>query len=339
MKIAIVTDKPRVDLLPLEERLKEDEQKRKTVEEIKKILSKKYDCISLIADNNIISQLKAENVDLVFNLCNGIQGDSKLAQLPALLEFANIPYTGSSILGHTLAINKIYSSAIFKATNIPTPNFIPIYDINQLKDLNIRFPILVKPNDEGSSRGIHQDSLVFDMDSLVKKVREELEVYNPPIILNEYIEGREFSLGIIGNGEDTMVLPIQELDLSNIPDNFNKFYSFEVKAYYKDMTVYHIPPKLKKEEKELMESTAIRAYKALGLRDYARVDIIFKDGVCYVLEINSLPGLMKGKSSLYRMAQATDLGYEGLILKIVETAIKRYNIEDRTFDGPTIVNI
>lgn len=339
MKIAIVTDKPRVDLLPLEERLKEDEQKRKTVEEIKKILSKKYDCISLIADNNIINQLKAENVDLVFNLCNGIQGDSKLAQLPALLEFANIPYTGSSILGHTLAINKIYSSAIFKATNIPTPNFIPIYDINQLKDLNIRFPILVKPNDEGSSRGIHQDSLVFDMDSLVKKVREELEVYNPPIILNEYIEGREFSLGIIGNGEDTMVLPIQELDLSNIPDNFNKFYSFEVKAYYKDMTVYHIPPKLKKEEKELMESTAIRAYKALGLRDYARVDIIFKDGVCYVLEINSLPGLMKGKSSLYRMAQATDLGYEGLILKIVETAIKRYNIEDRTFDGPTIVNI
>jgi len=334
-----VTDRPRVGLLPLEERLKEDEQKRKTVEEIKRILSQKYDCISLVADDNIINQLKAENVDLVFNLCNGIQGTSKLAQLPALLEFANIPYTGSSILGHTLAINKIYSSSIFKATNIPTPKFIPIYHVNQFNSLEIEFPILVKPSDEGSSRGIHQDSLVFDMDSLIKKVSEELQIYNPPIMLNEYIEGREFSIGIIGNGEDITVLPIQEVDLSNLPDGFKKFYSFEVKAYHKDKTVYHIPPKLTEEESELLINTAKKAYRVLGLRDYARVDIILKDGVGYVLEINSLPGLMKGKSSLYRMAEATDLGYEGLIFKIVDTALKRYNFEMDTFDDSDIVNI
>jgi len=339
LKIAIVTDRPRVGLLPLEERLKEDEQKRKTVEEIKRILSQKYDCISLVADDNIINQLKAENVDLVFNLCNGIQGTSKLAQLPALLEFANIPYTGSSILGHTLAINKIYSSSIFKATNIPTPKFIPIYHVNQFNSLEIEFPILVKPSDEGSSRGIHQDSLVFDMDSLIKKVSEELQIYNPPIMLNEYIEGREFSIGIIGNGEDITVLPIQEVDLSNLPDGFKKFYSFEVKAYHKDKTVYHIPPKLTEEESELLINTAKKAYRVLGLRDYARVDIILKDGVGYVLEINSLPGLMKGKSSLYRMAEATDLGYEGLIFKIVDTALKRYNFEMDTFDDSDIVNI
>ncbi len=334
-----MTDRPRVGLLPLEERLKEDEQKRKTVEEIKRILSQKYDCISLVADDNIINQLKAENVDLVFNLCNGIQGTSKLAQLPALLEFANIPYTGSSILGHTLAINKIYSSSIFKATNIPTPKFIPIYHVNQFNSLEIEFPILVKPSDEGSSRGIHQDSLVFDMDSLIKKVSEELQIYNPPIMLNEYIEGREFSIGIIGNGEDITVLPIQEVDLSNLPDGFKKFYSFEVKAYHKDKTVYHIPPKLTEEESELLINTAKKAYRVLGLRDYARVDIILKDGVGYVLEINSLPGLMKGKSSLYRMAEATDLGYEGLIFKIVDTALKRYNFEMDTFDDSDIVNI
>lgn len=339
MKIAIVTDKLRIDSLPLEERLKEDEQKRKTVEEIKKILSQKYDCITLVADDNIISQLKAENVDLVFNLCNGIQGNSKLAQLPALLEFANIPYTGSSISGHSLAINKIYSSAIFKASNIPTPKFMPIYNIKQLENLDIKFPILVKPNDEGSSRGIHQDSLVFNIDSLVEKVREKLNIYNPPIMLNEYIEGREFSVGIIGNGEDITVLPIQEVDLSNLPDNFKKFYSFEVKTYYKHRTVYHIPPRLKDEEEKLITSTAKEAYNALGLRDYARVDIILKDGVAYVLEVNSLPGLMKGTSSLYRMAEATDLGYEGLIFKIVDTALKRYNFEMDTFDDSDIVNI
>lgn len=339
MKIAIVTDKSRMDFLPSEEGFKEDEQKKKTVEEVQKILSKKYNCIALVADDSIINQLKAENVDLVFNLCNGIRGDSKLAQLPALLEFANIPYTGSSILGHTLAINKIYSSKIFRARGIPTPDFISIYNVDDLNSLDIDFPVLIKPNDEGSSRGIHQDSLVFDMETLTNKVEEELDIYNPPIMLNQYVEGREFSVGVIGNGENISLLPVQEVDLSQLPEDLAKFYSFEVKAYYKDKTLYHIPAPLTQEEKELIESTAIKAYKALSLRDYGRVDIILKDGIPYVLEINSLPGLLKGKSALYRMAQVTDLGYEGLILKIVDTAIKRYDLFDDSFHSSTIVNI
>ena len=295
MKIAIVTDQSRRDFLPQEEAFKEDEQKENTAREVGKILSKKYECISLIADDNIIHRLKEENIDLVFNLCNGIRGDSKLAQLPAILEFADIPYTGSSVLGHTLAINKIYSSNIFKTYDIPTPNFISVYSTDDLQDLGMKFPILIKPNDEGSSRGIHQDSLVFDMDTLIKKVDDELKIYNPPIMLNEYIEGREFSVGAIGNDKDITVLPIQEVDLSNLPDNLMKFYSFEIKAYYKDKTIYHIPAPLSEEEKALIESAAIRAYKALMLKDYARVDIILKDNIPYVLEVNSLSGLMKGK--------------------------------------------
>ena len=286
-----------MDFLPSEEAFKEDEQKENTAREVGKILSKKYECISLIADDNIIHRLKEENIDLVFNLCNDIRGDSKLAQLPVILEFADIPYTGSSVLGHTLAINKIYSSNIFKTYDIPTPNFISVYSTDDLQDLGMKFPILIKPNDEGSSRGIHQDSLVFDMDTLIKKVDDELKIYNPPIMLNEYIEGREFSVGAIGNDRDIIVLPIQEVDLSNLPDNLMKFYSFEIKAY-----------------------------KALMLKDYARVDIILEDNSPYVLEVNSLPGLMKGKSSLYRMVETIDLGYENLVLKIVETAIKRYNL-------------
>ena len=326
MKIAILTDASRMDLIPSEEAMKEGEQKQKTVEEVKKILSTKYHCISLIAEENIIEKLKAEKVDLVFNLCNGLQGDSKLAQIPALLEFSGIPYTGSSILGHALAINKVCSSEIFRTANIPTPDFTSIYSLKDLDDLKIKFPILIKPNDEGSSRGIHQDSLVFNMEDLRKKLEEELKIYNPPVMLNEYIEGREFSIGIIGNGQDIMVLPIQEVDLSNLPGDLSRFYSFEVKAYYKDKTLYHIPANLSEEEKILLRNTAIKAYNALRLKDYGRVDIILKDGIPYVLEINSLPGLMKGKSALYRMSEANNFGYESLVLKIVETAIKRYNL-------------
>lgn len=326
MKIAIVTDKSRKGFLPPDEALLEDKQKEETVKDLKKVLSKKHDCITIIADDNIIKNLRHEKVDLIFNLCNGLDGDSKLAQLPALFEFLNIPYTGSSILGHGLAINKNYSFTIFQASNVPTPKFFPVFNIEEIEDIDLEFPIIIKPNDEGSSRGIHQDSLVFNKEDLHKKVKEELAIYNPPIILNEYIQGMELSIGIIGNDDDIRVLPIQELDLSQLPEEMHKFYSFEIKSYLKSHTVYHIPARLSEKEYELISSTAIKAFKSLGLKDYGRVDIIYSNGIPYVLEINSLPGLMIGKSSLYRMSEVTDFAYEGLVFKIIESARERYNI-------------
>lgn len=326
MKIAIVTDRSRESFVPSEEARLEDQQKSQTVKAIKEILSKEYECISLIADDNIIDSLKSEKVDLVFNLCNGIEGDSKLAQLPALLEFANIPYTGSSILGHSIAINKIFSSTIFKHSRLATPKFHSITEMGDLDNIDLDYPILVKPSDEGSSRGIHQDSLVFDEENLRKKVEEELNIYNPPIMLNEYIEGKEISVGILGNGKDTSIIALQEVDLSGLPDNLLKFYSFEIKSYYKSHTKYHIPARVSDEEAKVIKAAALRAYKCLHLKDYARVDVILRDGIPYVLEINSLPGLQKNKSALYRMVEATGLGYDNLIFKIVEVARKRYNI-------------
>lgn len=326
MKIAIITDKSRAGLIPSDESKKEDQQKLFTVSSVMEILSKEYECVSLVVDDNIIENLKSENIDMVFNLCNGINGFSKLAQLPAILEFAGIPYTGSAVLAHALAINKMYSCTVFKSNNIPTPDFSAIYNMNDLENVTINFPILVKPNDEGSSRGIHQDSLVFNKEDLYKKVEEELKIYNPPIILNEFIEGREFSIGILGNGDDITILPIQEVDFSNLPDDLLKFYSFEIKSYYKSQTLYHIPAKLTSEETKVIEEVVLKAYNSLMLKDYSRVDVILKDGIPYVLEINSLPGLMRETSALYRMAEAMDLGYEGLVFKIVDTARKRYGI-------------
>lgn len=326
MRIAIITDKSRKGFLPLNEALLEDKQKEETVKDLLEVLSKKYDCIRMTADDNIIKNLRYEKVDLIFNLCNGLVGDSKLAQLPALFEFLNIPYTGSSIMGHGLATNKNYSSTIFQASNVPTPKFFPVFNIKEIEDIDLEFPIIIKPNDEGSSRGIHQDSLVFNKEELYNKVKEELTLYNPPIILNEYIQGLELSIGIIGNGDYMRVLPIQELDLLQLPEEMHKFYSFEVKAYLKTHIAYHIPARLSENEYDLISTTAIKAFNSLGLKDYGRVDIIYSNGIPYVLEINSLPGLKIGQSSLYRMAEETDFGYEGLVYEIVESARKRYNI-------------
>lgn len=326
LKIAIVTDRSRIEFLPAEEGFREDLQKQNTVKEVKRILSQKYHCIDLIFDDNIIQNLKKENVDLVFNLCNGVSGKSRLAQLPSFLELAHIPYTGSSILGHALAIDKIYSAQIFKYHGIPTPDFIYVHGVDELHNYDIDFPVLVKPCNEGSSRGIHQDSLVFNFNELTRKVAEGLNIYDPPIMICDYIEGREFSVGIVGNGDDIMVLPIQEVDLTHIPNGMQKFYSFEIKTHFKDKTVYHCPAPLDRELQTIMENVSKNAYNALSILDYGRVDIILKDDIPYVLEINSLPGLMKEHSALYRMANACNLGYEGLIFKIVESAIERYNL-------------
>ncbi len=243
-----------------------------------------------------------------------------------MLEFAGIPYTASSVIGHTLASNKFYSSKLFKSNDVYTPDFIAINKISELENIDLQFPILIKPNDEGSSRGIHQDSLVNTKEELFDGVKKALELYQPPILLNEYIVGREFSVGVIGNGKDIEVLPIQEVDLSNLPDNLEKFYSFEVKTYYKEYTTYHIPAKLSNEEELLIKNACIKAYNTLNLKDYARVDVILKDNIPYVLEINSLPGLMKNKSALYRMAESSGQGYENFVLQIVDTAKLRYNL-------------
>ena len=326
MKIAIVTDKPRIEVLKNKEGLLEDKQKKQTIEEIKKVLSKRFKCINLVFDDNIVENLKKEQVDLVFNLCNGIKGNDRLSQLPAILEYAGIPYTGSSPLSHGLAYNKIYSSILFKKIGVPTPDFIYVYNIMELEDVNLNYPVLVKPKDEGSSRGIYENSLVYNKKELVKKVEEDLKIYNPPILINEYIEGREFTVGILGNNENLKVLPILEIDFSNLPKDLNNIYSFEVKNYYGDKTTYHVPARLDNRIKRVIEKTSIKAYNILGMEDYARVDIRLKKDIPYVLEINSLPGLMKGHSDITKMPKAAGLDYEGLIMTIVKNAMKRQNI-------------
>lgn len=143
-------------------------------------------------------------------------------------------------------------------------------------------------------------------------------------MITEYIEGRELTVGVLGNGKNLTVLPILEVDFSNLPDHLNNIYSFEVKFHYGDRTIFHIPAKLTKETKKRIEKIAVKAYNALGMRDYARVDIRLNKNTPYVLEINSLPGLMKGHSDLTKMAEASKLGYNGLIMKIVNNAINRY---------------
>ncbi len=323
MKIAIVSDEMRSEFLPGKEGIQEDSQQESTKKCIKESLEDKYEVINLTMNKDLIKNLKEAKVDLVFNLSNGIEGEASLSQLPALLEYENIAYTGSAPLAHGLAYNKIYSGKIFKASNILTPDFIYLKTIEELENYELEFPLLIKPKDEGSSRGIQNTSLTYDKKTLVKKLEECLKLYNPPIMIMEYIDGREFTVGVIGNGDSIRILPILEIDFSKLSDDLNKIYSFEVKFQYAEDIIYHIPARLDELTRKNIEKTAINAFNSLGLRDYARVDIRLKDGKAYVIEINSLPGLDKDSSDICAMAQGEGMRYDELIKEIVEMGLSR----------------
>lgn len=324
MKIAIVTDNSRTKYLNNIEGEKEDQQKDRTVKTLKETISKKYTCIDLKFDENLIRNLKEEKVDLVFNLCNGIVGSSRLSQLPALLEHEEIPYTGSKALGHALAYNKIYSAKTFRADNIPTPDFTYVETLEELENVNMDFPLFIKPTDEGSSRGIYQDSIVNNKEELYNKVEKLLEKYNPPIMIMQYIKGKEYTVGIIENGKK--VLPIVEIDFSKLPEDFHRINSFEVKNEYQDKVGYHIPARLDEDATKEIEKIAKEVFVSLALKDYCRMDVIVMDGIYYVIEVNSLPGLEKGYSDICKMAEADGMGYDGLINSIIDSARSRYNI-------------
>lgn len=300
-----------------------NEQREATADRINAVLCRKYDTVRLASDGKLIERLMESKVDIVFNLSTGTRGESRQSQIPAILEMLGIPYIGSGILAHCLALNKAAAKQIFHFHNISTPAF-QIFSTGLEKlDPGLVFPLIVKPACEGSGFGIHKDSVVYSEEDLNKKVRELLLKYQPPVIAEEFIEGREFTVGIIGNGETKTILPVLEIDFTDIPEEYGKFYTFEVKTNLGEQTRYYCPAPMDKETEAAIKNNASRAYDALGCRDIARVDVRVRDGRPYVIEINSLPGLQPEYSDLPKMADAAGMTYEDLIFRILEEAEKR----------------
>ncbi|MGI6425408.1 MAG: D-alanine--D-alanine ligase family protein [Tepidanaerobacteraceae bacterium] len=313
------------------EDIKAEEQRRITSREIEKIISKKYRVKKIIADNKIIENLLKSKVNFVFNLSTGVKGESRQSQVPAILEMLGIPYVGSGVLAHGMALNKAVAKKLFRFHSVSTPYFQEFYTGKEKLDPNLKFPAIVKPACEGSGFGIHKDSLVYKEEDLYQKVVRLLKDYQPPALAEEYIDGREFTVGIIGNGKEKIVLPILEIDFRSVSEEYDKFNTFESKNGLGGQKQFYCPAPLSKEKKEIIEKSALFAFDALGCKDFARVDIRMKDNVPYVIEINSLPGLQRGYSDFPRMAEVAGMSYEELILTILSQAIKIY-------ENNTVVN-
>ena len=287
-----------------------------------------HQVIKLGGDTGLIDRLRQTPIDIIFNIAEGLQGRNREAHIPALLEFLNIPYTGSDPLTLSLTLDKSMAKKVVMSENIPTPRFQKVTRLEDLKGLGLQYPLFVKLCDEGSSKGVRLDSKIMVPQSLEEKVGWLLENYGSPLLVEEFVHGPEFTVGILGN-ENPSVLGVMQIEIKGMPPN-EAIYSLEVKREWEEKVWYHCPPPIDQDLLKKIEEVALRSYHALECRDVSRVDIrVGEDGIPYFLEINPLPGLSPVYGDLVIMAKRMGWGYARLVETIFHHALKRYGLMEK----------
>lgn len=299
-----------------------------TVMAIKEALESRNCRVTLLeADEGLPLKLAEDKPDIVFNIAEGIQGRGREAQVPALLDFYRIPYTGSDETTLCISLDKALTKRFVSTYGIRTPK----YDVISGKQYRLagrfHFPVIVKPNAEGSSKGISDAAVVTNRKELQELVSKNINLYRQDMLVEEYISGREFTVGIFGNGDDIHVFPPMEIRWINRGNQFN-IYSYNVKQNYKEFVLYECPADIDKDTENEITCTAKKIYEVLSCRDFARVDFrLSPEGKLYFLEINPLPGLAPGYSDFPMIAEFNGMDYNSLIWNVLESALKRYGIK------------
>jgi len=304
--------------------LLEEFDSEETVDAIRKALeSEGHEVIKLGGDTGLIDRLRQASVDIVFNIAEGFQGRNREAHIPALLEFLNIPYTGSDPLTLSLTLDKAMAKRIVMSQEVPTPRFKKVERMEDLDDLDLRYPLFVKLCYEGSSKGVRLDSKILDPQTLREKTRGLFETYGSPLLVEEFVKGPEFTVGILGN-EAPRVLGVMQIEIKGRPPE-ESIYSLEIKREWEEKVRYHCPPSIDASLLKKIEEVALRSYRALECRDVSRVDIrVGEDQTPYFLEINPLPGLSPVYGDLVIMARSMGWDYAELVKTILHHALKRY---------------
>lgn len=254
---------------------------------------------------------------IVFNMAYGIQGQCRYSHVPGYLELAGVPYTGSSPLGHALALDKVVAKHLMMAAGVPTPRFRAMRSgTESIGDL--RFPLIVKPRHESTSFGL---TLVENRVDLREAVEAIAASYHQDAVVEEYIEGREICVGLLGN-DDVEVLPLVEHDFG---DRARRLITWEDKTHRAAAEPIKVcPAPVDEGLATRLREIAIETFRACSCRDFARVDIrIDHAGNPFVLEINSMAALGAG-ASFVLAAQAATIGYSELVRRILDVACRRY---------------
>jgi D-alanine-D-alanine ligase len=257
--------------------------------------------------------------DLVFNIAEGLYGDGRESVIPAILDQYRIPYVFSGPVIMGLSLNKHLTKLIVRSAGVPVSPGVLISEIHDLKKCNLEYPLFVKPVSEGTGKGITEKSLVNDPDELKKMVEWILSRFNQPALVEEYLPGREFTVGIIGTGDDAVAIGGMEVICAN-----NLPYSVEVKENYLEYCQYK---PLDKEIEGECKKVALDAWKAISAVDGGRVDLkADKRGKICFIEANPLAGLNPIHSDLPILARLYGIDYQKLMEMIMKSARKRLNL-------------
>lgn len=284
-----------------------------------------YEVVRMEADPTFPGALESLDPDFVFNIAEGFRGRSRESQVPAFLEFRGVPFAGSDSVAISITLDKVLAKKIVVAADLDTPLFQTFHTGREKPRKDMRYPLIVKPVAEGSSKGIMSKAVAQNEAELLEKVKECLQLYRQPVLCEEYIQGREFTVGLIGNGRP-VVLPVLEVAFTKSAGEF-PVYSYEIKQEVIDGARYLCPAPIDDELRRRLEKRAREIFQALELRDFARIDFrVAKDGTIHFLEVNPLPGLTPGYSDLCVIGAAAGLSHEELIGYILLAAMKRAGI-------------
>jgi len=262
---------------------------------------------------------KGDRWDMVFNICEGMYGIGREAQVPALLDAYRIPYTFSDPMVLSLTLHKGMTKRIARDIGIPTPAFAVIHDEQECSQQNLTFPLFVKPNGEGTGKGISSLSRVDNQEELLNICRDLLVRYPSGLLVEEYLPGREFTVGILGSGREGYSIGLMEIIYKE--KHTASIYSYETKSDYEKVVEYKIP------EPQIAEKCidlALKIWVELGCRDGGRVDIrCDREGIPNFIEINPLAGLDKVHSDLPILAYMHGYDFDRIIAEIIHSARKR----------------
>ncbi len=284
-----------------------------------------------------IEKLEKYKPDLCFNVAEGHYGDSRESHVPAILEMMRLPYTGSKVMTLAIGLNKAMTKQVLKSCSIPTAPFQLFTSEDDAivpeflgKNGKLVYPLFVKPNAEGTSMGIENNSIVTTVEELKIRVSSHLKKYKQSILVEKFIKGREVMVGIIGNNPNLTILPVLELEHATYGSAHKGIYTNTMK-HNDDLNDYHYhcPALLTPKQTKEVQNLAKRVFDVLGCLDFSRVDIRLdeEDGYKpYVLEINPLAGLTPGFSDLCLEAKGAGWDYDRLIGEILTAAMTRYNL-------------
>jgi D-alanine-D-alanine ligase len=301
--------------------------------------------ISLEADETLVDTIRQANVDICFNIAEGQRGEARESQVPALLEMLGIPYTGSKVLAHALSLDKAAAKRVWRDCGLPTTPFQVFRRGDECLERGLDFPLFVKPVREGSGMGINGRSVVWDEAGLRAQVRWVIHSYKQPALVEAFLPGQEFTVGVLGNR--TMpweqapslydergyhVFPVLEIDVSPLREAEGLYNSYAKTERPLDLD-YLCPALIEDGLTEDLQGLAVHAFEAIGALDVARVDFrLGSDGMPYLMEINTLPGLNPTYSDIVIAARAEGMAYRVLVNEILNLAVDRYGLVwDRGF--------